>query len=119
MSRTLKEIMDFQAEFDKTHIGAVPFFEELSEDNVEVLEHLIVCLIGEVGELANIAKKIRRGDFLLEQQRSNISEEVADVFIYLMKIAGQTGTDLEVEYFKKMRVNKERFRAFEDDDAGD
>jgi NTP pyrophosphatase (non-canonical NTP hydrolase) len=113
MNRTLKEISRLQANFDHKHEGNIPFFEEISGDNVAGLEHLLVCLMGEVGELANVIKKIRRGDKVYSQQHDAIIEEIVDIFIYVIKLANQIGFDLEDMYDKKMKANSERFRDFE------
>lgn len=115
MSRTLKELLEEQAQFDKSHASKIPFFEEITQDNIEALEHLIVCLVGEVGELANIVKKIRRGDRDLDGSRQEMTEEIADVFIYLMKLSLQLSVDLESAYDRKMSENAVRFRKYVDD----
>lgn len=45
--------------------------------------HWLQATVGELGELANILKKIDRGDFTLEEAKSDIAKEFADVQIYL------------------------------------
>jgi NTP pyrophosphatase (non-canonical NTP hydrolase) len=111
-SMTLKEIIEKQKNFDKRYTGKISFFEEINEENIEVLEHLLVCLYGEIGEVSNIVKKVVRGDFSLESKREAIEEELADVFIYLIKIAGQLDVDLESNFIKKMSKNKEKFERY-------
>ena len=101
-----------KAEFDKEHQGNVPFYEEVSQNNVAALEHLLVCLAGEVGELANVIKKIRRGDATFLEKRDDIAEETVDVFIYLVKLANQVGFDLEATYNAKMETNRQRFERY-------
>lgn len=78
-----------------------------------MLEFLLVSLTGEVGEVANIVKKIVRGDFKLSERKSDIQEELADVFIYLMKLSYQLDIDLEKAYMAKMGKNRERFLNYE------
>jgi len=51
-----------------------------------------VC--GELGEAANIIKKIERGDFHLDLSREALADELADVLIYLDLLAFQAGVDL-------------------------
>jgi NTP pyrophosphatase (non-canonical NTP hydrolase) len=111
----LAELMLLQTQFDRRHSGKAKFYAKITDKNIRELEHLLVCLIGEVGELSNITKKIVRGDISFSQPsvKSHISEEVADVFIYLMKICNQAGIDLEGECLKKLEFNKTRFRAYE------
>jgi NTP pyrophosphatase (non-canonical NTP hydrolase) len=113
MARTLSDIMRSQAEFDRQHQGNVPFFEEISASNLAALEHLLVCVAGEVGELANVIKKIRRGDATYLERRDDVIEETVDVFIYVLKLANQVGFDLEVQYNAKMKMNRQRFLGFE------
>lgn len=49
---------------------------------------------GELGEAANIIKKIERGDFTLEQARAHLADELADVAIYLDILAWRADIDL-------------------------
>jgi hypothetical protein len=71
-----------------------------------------VALAGEVGEFANISKKIRRGDLTLDEARMALASELADIFIYTLKLSGQLGVDLEAEFFAKLRYNRVRFERF-------
>lgn len=52
------------------------------------------ALCGEAGELANLLKKVRRGDKTLDEARADIAKELADNVIYLDIIAKQAGIDL-------------------------
>ena len=113
MNYELQAVQKFQADFDAAHEGAVPFLERISAENPEALEHLVVCLAGEVGELANIAKKIRRGDAPYSESLEKIIDETSDIFAYLLKVANQVGFDLGSAYYKKMERNKTRFAGFE------
>lgn len=54
----------------------------------------IMELIGEVGELANVLKKVERGDFTLEQAIGDIAKEIADVQIYLDLLSAHLAIDL-------------------------
>lgn len=51
-----------------------------------------VC--GELGELANLIKKIERGDMTLEEARGDVSDELADVATYLDLLAFRCDVDL-------------------------
>lgn len=111
MSKSLAELKEAQKMFDMQHTGAkLPFYVEITENNIQDLEHLAVCLAGEIGEFCNILKKTTRGDFSWSESKQALSEELADVFIYLIKISNQTGIDLESEVLKKIEKNKNRFR---------
>lgn len=52
------------------------------------------ALTGEVGEAANIIKKIRRGDLTVDEARTELGKELADIAIYLDILAFRLGLDL-------------------------
>lgn len=66
-----------------------------------------LALSGEVGELCNLVKKEVRDRVSLKAQ---ISEEMADILIYLCMMANSLGVDLEREYYRKQEKNVLRFR---------
>lgn len=77
------------------------------------LPFLVLCLAGEVGELANLVKKVARGTHTAEVLQNKIEEETTDVFIYLMNIVGlladRNGFDIVEAYAMKRDENVERF----------
>ena len=106
----LAKLIELQSDFDRGHGVSRSFFVPISSDNLHELEHLVVCLVGEVGEFANELKKIVRGDSSYAARQAALAEELTDTFIYLIKIAAQTGIDLESEYLKKLEKNRLRFK---------
>lgn len=50
--------------------------------------------LGELGEAANLIKKIERGDMTLDATRADLAREFADVAIYLDLLAFRAGIDL-------------------------
>lgn len=52
------------------------------------------AVAGEVGEAANLIKKIERGDMTLDQARPKLARELADVLCYLDLLAMRAGVDL-------------------------
>lgn len=52
------------------------------------------ALVGELGEYANIMKKVERGDLTKEEAAPLIADELADVQTYLDILAYQVGVDL-------------------------
>lgn len=56
--------------------------------------HWMQALLGELGELANISKKIDRGDFLLTDVQQDVADELADIQTYLDLLAAYFGIDL-------------------------
>ena len=110
---TLRELVAFQEGFDSRHEGYFRWNSKITNDNIGLLEFLIVSLTGEVGETANIVKKIARGDCLLDEKKNELREEIADIFIYLLKMSYQMDIDLEEAYLNKMKKNQERFQHYE------
>ena len=110
---TIGKLLQLQRNFDEQHAGNSEFYVDISDANARELEHVLVCLFGEIGELANLAKKAVRGDFALSERKAEIASEIADIFAYTLKLSNQLGIDLEQEYLKKMESNKGRFRRFE------
>lgn len=68
---------------------------------------MLACT-GELGEAANLIKKVKRGDFELDEKRSEIGEELADVVIYLDLLAANLGIDLGEATRRKFNIVSER-----------
>lgn len=58
------------------------------------LAHWMQATVGELGELANLLKKVDRGDFTIDEVRVDIAKEFADVQTYLDIMAMKAGIDL-------------------------
>ena len=106
----LKDIQNMQKAFDESHQMKLNFYEKIDEKNLPALEHLVVCLLGELGEFSNLLKKVVRGDYELKEVKDLLDEELVDVFIYLIKIANQFDVDLENGYLNKVEKNKVKFK---------
>lgn len=105
----LAKLIQLQTAFDRSHGVTKPFFVPISSNNLCELEHLVVCMVGELGEFANELKKVVRGDASYEERKPVLAEELTDTFIYLIKIAAQADFDLESEFLKKLDKNRQRF----------
>lgn len=112
-----KELKKLQAQFDSTHKSTTRWDTQVTAEKIGVLEHLVVCLVGEVGEFANITKKISRGDITLADAYPSLASELADTFIYLLKISNQANIDLEAEFLAKLAANRRRFAKYEIDSS--
>jgi hypothetical protein len=66
------------------------------------------AVTGELGEAANILKKIKRGDFTLEEARAELAKELADVQTYLDLLALAAGIDLGQATIMKFNEVSER-----------
>lgn len=78
----------------------------------QTLMHHTLALCGEVGELANIVKKIDRGSLTLESElvQHDLESESADVLIYLLNVFGLIKVDPLKAYTAKRVFNDKRFR---------
>lgn len=109
----LNDIIKAQKDFDSHHYSKFAWNTPVNDDNIEMLQFLILSLSGEVGEAANIVKKIVRGDFRLVDKYEELTEEIADMFIYVLKLSYQLNFSLEDAYLKKMIKNTEKFKNYE------
>lgn len=69
------------------------------------------AVLGELGEAANIIKKIERGDMSLEEARPALAEEFADVVTYLDLLATQAGIFLGVATYNKFNKVSKRVKS--------
>lgn len=90
---------------DASHEASLRWFPDTAID----LGHHALALAGEVGEVANIVKKIQRGSLDISEGRELLKGELADVFIYLLNCCAIAKIDLAEEYFKKQSFNERRF----------
>jgi NTP pyrophosphatase (non-canonical NTP hydrolase) len=65
----------------------------------------MTALVGEVGELANLLKKIKRGD---EVDPLEVGKEIADVQTYLDLLAAHLGVDLGEATIQKFNEVSDR-----------
>lgn len=75
-------------------------------------QNLALCLAGEVGEVANLLKKVVRGSTTMDEILPNLTEEVVDVLIYLCNLMGNPvfkDVDWERIWFDKREYNETRF----------
>lgn len=66
------------------------------------------AVTGELGEAANIIKKVDRGDFTLDEARPSLAKEFADIVTYLDILSFRAGIDLGEETIKKFNEVSER-----------
>lgn len=65
--------------------------EKFAECRTWTTADWMLALTGEMGEAANLLKKMKRGDFTLDQIREDVGRELADVAIYLDLLADHLG----------------------------
>ena len=74
---------------------------------------LMLALMGEVGELSELMQWIPQdkvvGAFATPERSDRIGGEIADVLIYLLRLADVLGVDPEAAVLAKLARNEERF----------
>lgn len=66
------------------------------------------AVTGELGEAANIIKKIEREDMTLDEAREDLANELADVQTYLDLLAFRAGVDLGAATIRKWNAVSDR-----------
>jgi len=90
------------------------------DERLDQLMRDLVGIFGEVGEFANLLKKVdlaRRTPGYnapsLDEARSALREELADAALYLFRLATVLGGDLEQAILEKIHFNDQRYRSLE------
>jgi NTP pyrophosphatase (non-canonical NTP hydrolase) len=79
-------------------------------NTADSVPHLVLALCGEVGELANIIKKVERGSLQWNEEVAlSVLMEGADIQIYLACIFDLLKGSLYHAYMAKREINNERF----------
>ena len=106
----IKAIQKMQTQFSESR-GWFFHKAENKDDLIKKLEYMAVAICGEVGEFANLVKKVlRQNERLDNEMEDHLKEEITDVFIYCLLTASLLKMDLEKEYLKKLERNKGRFQ---------
>lgn len=111
---SLQELMALCKALDVKHGFPVTFADQSQKYN-QVTKDL-VGLFGEIGEFSNIIKKINikiekseSYDLDIPKAEHHLKEEIADSFIYLIRIANILEIDLTTEIHNKIEKNKIRY----------
>ncbi len=111
----LKDLQEIQKDFDMKYFPEFWRIENY-EDFLDRLEYLTVALAGEVGEFANLVKKMRREYLHRKVEKKDIiedlMEELTDVFIYVLITANLLDMDLEKWFHEKSNRNRDRFKKY-------
>jgi NTP pyrophosphatase (non-canonical NTP hydrolase) len=113
--RSSNAVSTIEQIIDQCMTDSEQWFPGKSQD----LAFLTLCLAGEVGELANIIKKIERGTHNQAEMYPKSVEETTDIFIYLMNIVGLLGFDVVDYYNQKREINRQRFQFWQRQNKGD
>lgn len=89
------------------------FSKERDWDQFHSPKNLVMALTSEVGELSDIFQWLSEEESKIENiDQKNLDkakEEIADVFLYVLRIADKLNINLEKEAVEKIRVNAEKY----------
>ncbi len=103
----LNSIFDYQKEFDRKLGWNV--YENLSTDGktVDYMQLTVLKFSEEVGEIAQEVRRILRDKEPFNSEA--FKQELIDIFVYLIQASIALKMDLAQEYYKKMKMNEQRF----------
>ena len=89
------------------------FVKERDWDQFHSVKNLSMALSVEASELVEIFQWMKEEDSNLiandPKILGKVEDEVADIFIYLLRIAHKTGIDLEKVAYQKIKKNEEKY----------
>jgi dCTP diphosphatase len=89
------------------------FARERDWEKFHSIRNLTLALVGEVGELAEVIQwdgEINLEHFANSPEKAKaFNEEIADVFLYLLRLADIAGIDIEKEAKLKMFSNAKKY----------
>lgn len=100
---------------EKINGAVTKFIEERDWDQFHSIKNLSMALNVEASELLEIFQWLKESESNLviedEALKGKVSEEIADIFIYLMRIAIKSGIDIEDAALQKIEKNAEKYPA--------
>jgi dCTP diphosphatase len=88
------------------------FANERDWDQFHSVRSLVLALVGEVGEIAELIQWIddeKIASFLDTGGRDRLGEEIADVLFYLIRLAEKAGVDLDKAVLTKIVSNAVKY----------
>ncbi|MCX9157424.1 nucleotide pyrophosphohydrolase [Niveibacterium sp. 24ML] len=88
------------------------FAAERDWDQFHTPRNLILALTGEVGELAEIFQwktDAQAEAIMAGEQAEHVRQEIADVLLYLMRLAMVLGVDLDAAVRDKIALNAKKY----------
>lgn len=89
------------------------FADERDWNQFHSPKNLAMALVVEAGELAEHFQWLTQEESykLSEDKLEKVGEELADTFVYLVRLASQLGIDLPTAVDRKIRLNEEKYPA--------
>lgn len=100
-------------DIDELQKEIAEFAAQRNWEQFHSIRNLVLALVGEAGELASVVQWLEGIDKTYLESHSDIredlSDELADVFIYLLRIADVSGINLKHAVQEKMEKNSKRY----------
>ena len=71
------------------------------------MEHFVVVMVEELGELSRARKRFLRDKQVLDI--NGLRHELVDIFVYFMQACMAVNMDLEKEFLRKKKLDEGRF----------
>jgi NTP pyrophosphatase (non-canonical NTP hydrolase) len=87
------------------------FADERNWEKYHTPKNLAMALSGEVGELVEVFQWLSEDESktLSDKDLQSAKEEIADVFIYLLRLCDKLGVDLQEAVNEKINLNAEKY----------
>ena len=87
------------------------FADERNWEQYHNPKNLVMALSGEVGELTEIFQwqNEEESKNLSDKDLQSAKEEIADIFIYLLRISDKLGVDIENAVNEKLEINASKY----------
>lgn len=100
--------------FDDLRAAVARFADERDWDQFHSVRNLLLALVGEVGEAAEIVQWTPDEEIpklLDDGGRERLAEELSDVLVYVVRLADKAGVDLDAAVRAKLAVNAAKYPA--------
>ena len=88
------------------------FAQERDWGQFHTLRNLVLALVGEVGEVAELIQWVddaKVSEFLDDGGRKRLGEEISDVLFYLLRVADIAGIDIDSAVTLKFQKNEDNY----------
>ena len=88
------------------------FAEERDWDQFHSPKNLVMALTSEVGELTELFQWLTEGQSSIKDDSAKtdeIRQEIADIFIYLLRLADKLDIDIEEAIREKIEINAKKY----------
>jgi dCTP diphosphatase len=101
-----------EVDFEQLRHQVAAFAQDRDWDQFHSVRNLILALVGEVGELAEVVQWTsddKINELLKSGGRERLAQELADVLIYLVRVADKSGVDLAKAVSDKIAENDAKY----------